>query len=99
MPGLLRAFGRTAVIAGTATAVSGRVQRRQARRFGAEDVATAAPAAEEAAQEQPAAVPAPRAASSAADTLSELKSLGELKAQGVLTDDEFAAQKAKILSE
>jgi putative oligomerization/nucleic acid binding protein len=101
MPRLLRAIGRTAAIAGTATVVSGRVQRRQARRFAGSDTAAPAPAPEEDAQEQPApgAVPAPRAATSTADTLAELQSLGELKAQGVLTEDEFALQKTKILGE
>jgi Short C-terminal domain len=101
MPGLLRAFGRTAAIAGTATAVSGRVRRRQERKFGAEDAA-AAPAPQPAPQQvvqQAAPVPPPRTAPSSADRLAELQSLGELKAQGVLTEDEFAAQKAKILNE
>lgn len=103
MPRLLRALGRTAAIAGTATVVSGRVQRRQGRRFAAQDEEEAASASDEdqgedAGEEDPAPVPAPRAASSSADTLADLKSLGELKAQGVLTEDEFAAQKAKILA-
>ena len=92
MPGLLRGIARTAVVAGTATAVSGRVQRRQARRFDA-------PAEPAPAYEQPAAaqVPPPRATPSSGDTLEQLKTLGELKSQGVLTEEEFAAQKAKIL--
>jgi hypothetical protein len=93
MPGLLRGIARTAVVAGTATAVSGRVQRRQARRF---DAPAAPPAP---AYEQPPAaqVPPPRATPSSGDTLEQLKTLGELKSQGVLTEEEFAAQKAKIL--
>jgi hypothetical protein len=96
MPGLLRGVARTAVVAGTATAVSGRVQRRQARKFDA-PAAPAAPPAQ--AYEQPAAaqVPPPRAAASTGDRLEQLKSLGELKSQGVLTEEEFAAEKAKIL--
>jgi hypothetical protein len=83
---LLRGVARTAVIAGTATAVSNRVSRRQADRWAAEDQAQ---------YQEPA--PAP-AAAPAADPLEELKKLGELKAAGVLTDAEFEAQKAKILA-
>jgi hypothetical protein len=96
MPGLLRGIARTAVVAGTATAVSGRVQRRQASRFGAPATPAAPPAP---AYEQPATaqVPPPRAEPSRSDTLEQLKTLADLKAQGVLTDDEFAAEKAKIL--
>jgi hypothetical protein len=94
MPGLLRGIARTAVVAGTATAVSGRVQRRQARRWDAQD----APAAEpEPAYDEPEESPE-QAAPSTSDTLEQLRTLGELKAQGVLTEDEFAAQKAKILA-
>jgi hypothetical protein len=89
MPGLLRGVARTAVVAGTATAVSGRVQRRQARKFDAPAAPAAPPAP---AYEQPAA-----AQPSRADTLEQLKSLGELKSQGVLTEEEFAREKAKIL--
>jgi hypothetical protein len=83
---------RTAVVAGTATAVSGRVQRRQARRWGAEDGAA------EPAVEEPQQVPQQRSAPSTTDTLQQLKALGDLKAQGVLTEEEFAAEKAKILA-
>jgi hypothetical protein len=85
------------VVAGTASAVSGRVQRRQARKFDTPAASAAPPAP---AYEQPAATqepPAPRAAPSTGDTLEQLKTLAELKAQGVLTEEEFAAQKAKIL--
>jgi hypothetical protein len=81
---LLRGVARTAVIAGTATAVSNRVSRRQADRWAQEDQAQYQEPA-------PAAAPAP-------DPLEELKKLGELKAAGVLTDAEFEAQKAKILA-
>jgi hypothetical protein len=83
---LLRGVARTAVIAGTATAVSNRVSRRQADRWAQEDQG----------QEQQYQEPAP-AAAPAADPLEQLKQLGELKASGVLTDAEFEAQKAKIL--
>ena len=92
MPGLLRGMARTAVIAGTATSVSNRVSRRQARRWGAEDPGYADPGYAEPAPAAPAAPPAP-----AADPIAQLKQLGELHAQGVLTDEEFAAQKAKLL--
>jgi hypothetical protein len=84
---LLRGVARTAVIAGTATAVSNRVSRRQAERWSQEDQAQ---------YEEPAPAAAP--AAPAADPLEELKKLGELKAAGVLTDAEFEAQKAKILA-
>lgn len=83
---LLRGVARTAVIAGTATAVSNRVSRRQANRWAAEE--------EQQYYEQ---APPPAAAEPAPDPLEQLKQLGELKAQGVLTDAEFEAQKAKIL--
>lgn len=90
MPGLLRGIGRTAAIAGTATAVSGRVRRRQERRW-AEQEAPAEP--------PPAAPPAAGGGSAGGpSTLDQLRQLGELKDQGVLTEDEFAAQKAKLLA-
>jgi len=87
MPGLLRGMARTAVVAGTATTVSNRVSRRQSERWAAQD----APAY----QEQPPA--APQAAAVAPDPIEQLKELGQLHEQGVLTDEEFAAQKAKLL--
>ena len=96
MPGLLRGVARTAVIAGTASAVNGRVQRRQANKFADRDAATAAKQ-QQAYDEQTAPAPAAPASSSTDDMLAQLKSLGDLKAQGVLTEEEFAAQKAKIL--
>jgi hypothetical protein len=85
------------VVAGTATAVSGRVQRRQASKFAEKDAQTAAD--REQAYEQVAPQPAPpqEAASNTSDMLEQLKTLGDLKAQGVLTEEEFAAEKAKIL--
>ncbi len=85
MPGLVRGVARTAVVAGTATAVSGRVARRQNARW--------------AEQEQPTeAQPAPAPAAPAADPIAQLKELGELHESGVLTDEEFATQKAKLLA-
>jgi len=97
MPGLLRGVARTAVVAGTATAVSGRVQRRQAERFAGRDAQIAADR-EQAYQEQNAPPPPPEpAAAPARDPIDQLKGLAELKAQGVLTEEEFAVQKAKIL--
>jgi hypothetical protein len=99
MPGLLRGVARTAVIAGTATAVSGRVQRRQAEKYADRDAAIYAER-EQAYQQQVAPAPEPAAVAAApseGDVLDQLKQLGELHASGVLTDDEFAAQKAKLL--
>jgi hypothetical protein len=93
MPGLLRGVARTAAIAGTATAVSNRVSRRQGQRWQAQE-------AQQAPQEQPvaAAPPAAAPAGGAQSTIEQLKELAALKDQGVLTEDEFAAQKAKILA-
>jgi hypothetical protein len=93
MPGLLRGMARTAVVAGTATAVSNRVSRRQANRWADQD-SQQAYAEEEAYQQAPPAAAAP----STDDKLEQLKQLGELKTAGVLTDAEFEAQKAKILA-
>jgi hypothetical protein len=98
MPGLLRGVARTAVVAGTASAVSGRVQRRQASRYAEQDAQTAA-ARSEAYYAQMAPAPAPAApAPAAASVVDQLKDLAELKNQGILTDAEFEAQKAKILA-
>jgi hypothetical protein len=93
MPGLLRGVARTAVVAGTATAVSNRVSRRQANRWAAQD--TEQYGSEEPAYQQ---APPPPAGPSTDDKLEQLKQLGELKTAGVLTDAEFEAQKAKILA-
>ncbi|MCB0917284.1 MAG: SHOCT domain-containing protein [Actinobacteria bacterium] len=115
MPGLIGNIARTAVVAGTATAVSGRVQRRQAERFAERDAAIAANRGAgyyqgaQAAQQQayppqqqayPAAPPppAPAAAPAVDDPIAKLQQLAELHAQGVLTDAEFAAAKAKVLA-
>jgi hypothetical protein len=81
------------VVAGTATAVSNRVSRRQANRWADQDEQQYAQQQQYA---QPEPAPAP-AAPSESDTISQLKQLAELHDQGVLTDEEFAAQKAKIL--
>ena len=86
---LLRGVARTAVIAGTATAVSNRVSRRQAGRWAQDDAQ--AQGGYEPQPAAPASAPAP-------DPLEQLKQLGELKASGVLTEAEFEAQKAKILA-
>jgi Short C-terminal domain len=95
MPGLLRGVARTAVIAGTATSVSNRVSRRQARRWsqqGQDSYDQPDPGYAPAPEPAPAAPAAP-----AADPIQRLKDLAALKEQGILTDAEFAAQKAKIL--
>jgi hypothetical protein len=101
MPGLLRGVARTAVIAGTATAVSNRVSRRQANRWaGQEQQAYESQAYEQqqAYQQQPAYDTPPPAPADDMDTkLAQLRELGELKSQGVLSEEEFAAQKARIL--
>jgi hypothetical protein len=108
MPGLLRGVARTAVVAGTATAVSGRVQRRQAAKYADRDAQLAADrtvAYEQdlAAQAPPpvyAAPPAPApapAAGAQADVVSQLRELAKLRDEGILTEEEFAAQKAKLL--
>ncbi|MEU0370681.1 SHOCT domain-containing protein [Streptomyces sp. NPDC006283] len=96
MPGLLRGVARTAVISGTATAVSNRVSRRQAGRWALQDEQQRAPQQ----QAMPAAAaPSPPAAPNddMSGRIEQLKQLGDLKAQGILTEDEFAAQKARIL--
>jgi len=99
MPGLLRGVVRTAAVAGTATAVSNRVSRRQAQRWGAQDEPQEAPPQQYAAPpQQYAAPPQQDAAPPAEDPLDQLKQLGELKQQGILTDAEFQQQKAKILA-
>ena len=84
--GLLRMAARTAVVAGTATAVAGRVQRRQANKWDQQDAQQ---------DEQQYQQEAPPEAED--DATAQLQNLANLHAQGVLTDEEFAASKAKIL--
>ena len=84
-PGLVGMAARTAVVAGTATAVSGRVARKQQAKY---------------ADQQAAAAPPPEAAPAAAaepDYMAELEQLAQLKAQGILTEEEFAAKKKQLL--
>jgi Short C-terminal domain len=88
--GLIGGIARTAVIAGTATAVSNRVSRRQYNRWAQQDQ-----------QYYQAPAPAPTAPAPTAgggDRIAQLKDLADLKAQGILTDQEFAAEKARILA-
>ncbi|AQA22252.1 short C-terminal domain protein [Rhodococcus sp. MTM3W5.2] len=93
MPGLLRGVARTAVVAGTATAVSNRVSRRQGQRWNAEQAQQAPPQAA-----PPPPPPAAAPPSGGVDRITALKQLAELKDQGVLTEDEFNAEKARILA-
>ena len=94
MPGLIRGMARTAVVAGTATAVSNRVSRRQARRWGEQDYYEQA----QQPQYEPApAAPAPVAAAPAEDPVQQLRDLAKLRDDGILTEEEFAAEKRKIL--
>jgi hypothetical protein len=97
MPGLLRGVARTAVVAGTASAVGGRVRHRQDQKWARQD-AQAAPPPVYAAPAPVTEVPQQRSSAPAKDRLQQLKELGDLKAQGVLTEDEFAREKAKILA-
>jgi hypothetical protein len=90
MPGLLRGMARTAVVAGTATAVSNRVSRRQANRWAQQDAYGYG-------YQEPAPAPPPAPAAPAGDPIEQLKQLGALHQQGILTDEEFAAQKARLL--
>jgi hypothetical protein len=97
MPGLLRGVARTAVVAGTATAVSNRVSRRQANRWS--DQADQQYYEQQYYEQQAAAAAAPPPApAGGTDTVEQLKQLAELRDQGILTDEEFNAQKAKILA-
>ncbi|MGN8245623.1 SHOCT domain-containing protein [Cellulomonas soli] len=99
MPGLIRGVARTAVIAGTATSVSNRVSRRQAGRWAAQEAQQAPPPAP--APQPVYAVPAPAAAPAGVDMdtkLAQVRELGEMRAQGLLTDAEFEVQKSRILA-
>lgn len=95
MPGLIRGMARTAVIAGTATSVSNRVSRRQYNRWSQQDEQ------QQAEQQQappPQAAPAPAPSAGADDRIAKLQQLADLKNQGILTDEEFATEKARILN-
>jgi hypothetical protein len=95
MPGLLRGVARTAVVAGTATAVSNRVSRRQAERWqqqGSYPYDQPEPAYQEPAPQYEQPPPPPQQ-----DMIQQLKDLAALRDQGVLTEEEFAAQKARVL--
>jgi hypothetical protein len=97
--GLLGGIARTAVVAGTATAVSNRVSRRQYNRWAQQDQQQyyyQEPQQQQQQQQQYAA-PAPAASAGGPDQIQQLKDLADLKAQGILTEEEFAAQKAKVL--
>jgi hypothetical protein len=107
--GLIGGIARTAVVAGTATAVSNRVSRRQGNRWAekdqqAQDAADADAYRQQQAYDQqqanaqPAPPPPPPPAPAQTDVVGQLQKLGELKAAGILTEEEFAAQKAKILA-
>ena len=102
MPGLIRGVARTAVVAGTATAVSNRVSRRQANRWASQEAQQYPQEQyppEQYYQQAPAyAAPPPAPAPAEEDPIARIKQLAELKDQGVLTEQEFAAAKAKILS-
>lgn len=102
MPGLLRGVARTAVVAGTASAVHGRVQRRQAEKFASRDADIAAQQSAAYQQEMadrtpPPPPPPPPATDSGSDMIASLKALAELRDQGILTEQEFTAQKSKML--
>lgn len=94
MPGLLRGVARTAVIAGTASAVGGRVHHRQEAKWAQQEEQQYQ---QQQAQQAPPPQAAPAAAPAGDSMIEQLKQLGELKEQGILTEDEFAAQKAKLL--
>lgn len=101
MPGLVRGVARTAVVAGTASAVSGRVRKRQNDKWAQQEADQYARYSQQAPPpqappQQAAPSPAP-ATGGGTETIEQLKELAELKAQGILTEEEFAAQKAKLL--
>ena len=98
MPGLLRGVARTAVVAGTATAVSNGVSRRQYGRWEKKQQEQQPEPQPQQQYAAPAPAPAPApAAESMDDKIKQLKQLGDLHEQGILTDEEFAAQKSKLL--
>jgi Short C-terminal domain len=95
MPGLLRGVARTAVVAGTATAVSNRVSRRQAGRWARQETAYASPPPE---AQQGYAVAPPPSGTDVNTKLAQLRELGQLRDSGVLDDAEFELQKSQILN-
>ncbi|MFK0196962.1 SHOCT domain-containing protein [Streptomyces lavendulae] len=97
MPGLLRGVARTAVVAGTATAVSNRVSRRQGGRWAEQEAQQQQAAAAAAPPPPPPPPPAPTMADDMSSRIDQLKELGALKEQGLLTEEEFAQQKSKLL--
>ena len=100
MPGLLRGLARTAMVAGTATAVSNRVSRRQAGRWAAQEQYPQQQYPPQDYQQQqapPQQAPPPPAGGGYDQVLAQLKDLGDLKAQGVLSEEEFETQKRRIL--
>jgi len=96
--GLLRGVARTAVVAGTATAVSNRVSRRQAGRWASQEEQAAPPPEDYPPQQQAYAAPPPEPARDPDADLARLQQLGELRASGVLTEAEFQVQKERILA-
>ena len=97
--GLIGGMARTAVVAGTATAVSNRVSRRQAGRWAGQGQQQYAEQPPQYAQQPQYAAPPPPAAPSGMDnSIEQLKKLGELRSAGVLTEEEFQTQKAKVLA-
>jgi hypothetical protein len=97
MPGLLRAVAGTAVVAGTATAVSNRVSRRQAERWQQQGRYPYGQPQQPTYQEPPPQYEPEPPPEPQVDLVQQLKDLAELKDQGILTEEEFAAQKARIL--
>lgn len=95
--GLIRGMARTAVVAGTATAVSNRVSRRQAERWQRQEYEQEAQYAAPPPQQDAGPPPPAAPVSGGADMTAELERLATLRNQGVLTDEEFAAAKAKLL--
>lgn len=96
-PGLFGVMARTAVVAGTATVVSGSIREKQVEGAQAKQAAAQQQAAAAASAAAPAAAPAAQSGAMTSEMISQLKELAELHTQGILTDDEFAAQKAKLL--
>lgn len=95
---VVRTGAKAAVVSGTASVVHGRVSRRQAEKFADRDAEIAATRGAGAATGAQAAYAPPQAAAGGADaTIAQLKQLDELRDQGILTDQEFEAQKAKVL--